>query len=243
MRALPHQEPVAIGRLERFVADWSASTQRRRDGRAKWPAQKVALVGTGPAGLTVAFDFARLGYPVTIFEALHNFGGVLRYGIPQYRLPKEIVDEDVEHLKALGVEFVRDVIVGKTVTIDELIEETATQRSSSAPAPARRTSWTSPARTSRHLLRQRIPHSRQPDARLLVPEYDTPIHRPKRAAVIGAGETAMDAVRCSIRLGAHEAQSCTGVRGREGRAGGGLRAGARRGRDLRLAHPSQALPR
>ncbi|MGZ6697899.1 MAG: NAD(P)-binding protein, partial [Solirubrobacteraceae bacterium] len=109
---VPRQDPVGIGRLERFVADWERANgngggvvapEVQRD-------QKVAIVGSGPAGLTVASDLAQLGYGVTIFEALHAFGGVLRYGIPQYRLPKEIVDDDIEHLKALGVEFVRDVI-------------------------------------------------------------------------------------------------------------------------------------
>ena len=116
---------MGIGRLERFAADWVRLHGNGGESAAAqvWREQKVAIVGSGPAGLTVASDLAQLGYPVSIFEALHAFGGVLRYGIPQYRLPKEIVDEDVENLKALGVEFVRDVVIGKTVTIDELLGE------------------------------------------------------------------------------------------------------------------------
>ena len=121
---LGKQEPVAIGRLERFVADWqrahpsngAVEAVARRSG-------KVAIVGSGPSGLTAASDLAQLGYSVTVFEALHAIGGVLRYGIPEYRLPKAIVDEDVEHLRSMGVEFLTNVIIGKTVTIDQLLEE------------------------------------------------------------------------------------------------------------------------
>ena len=204
---VPHQEPVGIGRLERFVADWE-----RRNGNGEsaapslWRDQKIAIVGSGPAGLTVASDLAQLGYPVTIFEALHAFGGVLRYGIPQYRLPKEIVDEDIEHLKALGVEFVRDVIIGKTVTIEQLIDEfdySAVFVGTGAGSPI---FMNIPGENlkgiysaNEFLTRVNFMHAYS------FPEYDTPVQRPRRAAVIGAGDTAMDAVRCSIRLGAEEA--------------------------------------
>ena len=202
----PHQDPVGIGRLERFVADWER--QNGGDETAApsvWREQKVAVVGSGPAGLTVASDLAQLGYPVTIFEALHAFGGVLRYGIPQYRLPKEIVDEDVEHLKALGVEFVRDVIIGKTVTIDQLVDEfgySAVFVGTGAGSPV---FMNNPGENlkgnysaNEFLTRVNLMHAYS------FPEYDTPIRTPKRAAVIGAGDTAMDAVRCAIRLGAEE---------------------------------------
>ena len=113
----------AIGRLERFVADWQrahGTGERVRGVRRAGATRRSRSSARARPGLTAASDLAQLGYPVTVFEALHAFGGVLRYGIPQYRLPKEIVDEDVEHLEALGVEFVRDVIIGKTVTIDQL---------------------------------------------------------------------------------------------------------------------------
>lgn len=204
----PHQEPVAIGRLERFVADWERTHGNGGEMAAPevWRDQKVAVVGSGPAGLTVASDLAQLGYPVTIFEALHAFGGVLRYGIPEYRLPKEIVDEDVEHLKCLGVEFVRDVIIGKTITIEQLIDEfgySAVFVGTGAGSP---TFMDIPGENlkgvysaNEFLTRVNLMHAYR------FPEYDTPIRRPGRAAVVGAGDTAMDAVRCSIRLGAEEA--------------------------------------
>jgi glutamate synthase (NADPH) small chain len=203
----PHQEPVGIGRLERFVADWERAHGDGGEHAAPevWRDQKVAIVGSGPAGLTVASDLAQLGYPVTIFEALHAFGGVLRYGIPQYRLPKEIVDEDVAHLEALGVEFVRDVIIGKTVTIDQLTDElgySAVFVGTGAGSPV---FLNIPGENlkgiysaNEFLTRVNLMHAYS------FPEYDTPIRRPKRAAVIGAGDTAMDAVRSSIRLGAGE---------------------------------------
>jgi len=203
----PHQEPVGIGRLERFVADWEREHGSGGETAASdvWRDQKIAIVGSGPAGLTVASDLAQLGYPVTIFEALHAFGGVLRYGIPQYRLPKEIVDEDVEHLKALGVEFVKDVIIGKTVTIDQLVDEYGYSSVFVGTGAGSPIFMNIPGENlkgiysaNEFLTRVNLMHAYS------FPEYDTPIRRPKRAAVIGAGDTAMDAVRCSIRLGAEE---------------------------------------
>jgi glutamate synthase (NADPH) small chain len=205
----PRQEPVAIGRLERFVADWE-----RHHGaeippvRASATAgdQKVAVVGSGPAGLTVASDLAQLGYPVTVFEALHAFGGVLRYGIPEYRLPKEILDEDVRALEALDVEFVRDVIIGKTITIDQLFEEfgyaavfigTGAGSPIFMDIPGENLKGVYSA--NEFLTRVNLMHAHS------FPEYDTPVHRPRRAAVIGGGDTAMDAVRCALRLGATQA--------------------------------------
>lgn len=204
----PRQEPVGIGRLERFVADWERANG---PGDAAGTAvlrhdQKVAVVGSGPAGLTVASDLAQEGYPVTIFEALHAFGGVLRYGIPQYRLPKQIVDEDIAHLTAMGVEFVRDVIIGKTVTIDQLVEElgySAVFVGTGAGSPIFLNipgeNLKGVYSANEFLTRVNLMHA------YAFPEYDTPVRRPRRAAVIGAGDTAMDAVRCSLRLGAEEA--------------------------------------
>jgi glutamate synthase (NADPH) small chain len=204
----PHQDPVGIGRLERFVADWDRMHGDGGETAAPevWRDQKVAVVGSGPAGLTLASDLAQLGYPVTIFEALHAWGGVLRYGIPEYRLPKQIVDEDVEHLKALGVEFVRDVIIGKTVTIEQLIDEfgySAVFVGSGAGSPifmeVPGENLKGVYSANEFLTRVNLMHAYR------FPEYDTPVRRPRRAAVIGAGDTAMDAARCSIRLGAEEA--------------------------------------
>ena len=203
----PHQDPVGIGRLERFVADWERAHGSGGDTAAPtiWRDQKVGIIGSGPAGLTVASDLAQLGYPVTIFEALHAFGGVLRYGIPQYRLPKEIVDEDIAHLKALGVEFVRDVIIGKTVTIDQLMDEfgyaalfVGTGAGSPVFLDIPGENLKGIYSANEFLTRVNLMKA------FSFPEYDTPIRTPKKVAVIGAGDTAMDAVRCSIRLGAQE---------------------------------------
>ena len=198
-------EPVAVGRLERFVADWER--EHAPGGGDLAPPlrlrEKVAVVGSGPAGLTAASDLAQLGYRVTVFEALHALGGVLRYGIPQFRLPKEIVDETLGQLRALGVEFETNVIVGRTVTIDQLFSEhdfSAVFVGSGAGAP---TFLNVPGENLRgiysaneYLTRVNLMKAHA------FPDYDTPVRRPQRAAVIGAGDVAMDAARVSIRLGA-----------------------------------------
>ena len=116
-------EPVAIGRLERFVADWHNAHETKAPEKVKSNGHKVAVVGSGPSGLACAGDLVKLGYEVTVFEALHVAGGVLVYGIPQFRLPKEIVSKEIEGLKALGVEVCTDTVIGKTLTVDELMEE------------------------------------------------------------------------------------------------------------------------
>jgi glutamate synthase (NADPH/NADH) small chain len=199
-------EPVGIGRLERFVADWERA--HPRGGAAAERVQRrerIAIVGSGPAGLTAASDLARLGYGVTVFEALHAVGGVLRYGIPEFRLPKAIVDEDVEHLRALGVEFRTDVVVGTTVTIDELLGElgyaavfvgTGAGSPKFMGVPGENLKGVYSA--NEYLTRVNLMRAYD------FPGYDTPVKRPTRAAVIGAGDTAMDAARVSIRLGAEE---------------------------------------
>ena len=201
------QDPVAIGRLERFVADWE-----RRNGSAasftiaEQRTEKVAIIGSGPAGLTAASDLAQLGYQVTVFEALHAIGGVLRYGIPEFRLPKAIVDEDVERLREMGVDFQPNVIIGKTVTIDQLMGElgysaafvgtgAGSPKFMNIPGENLKGVYSANEFLTRVNLMQAYSF----------PNYDTPIRRPKRAAVVGAGDTAMDAVRASIRLGADEA--------------------------------------
>lgn len=204
---LGKQEPVGIGRLERFVADWE---RRHGSGGPAEPVEqrpeKVAVIGSGPAGLTAASDLALLGYQVTIFEALHAIGGVLRYGIPEFRLPKAIVDEDMERLQELGVEFERNVIVGKTVTIDQLMTElgyaavfvgtgAGSPKFMSIPGENLKGVYSA----NEFLTRVNLMRA------YTFPEYDTPVRKPRKAAVVGAGDTAMDAVRASIRLGAEEA--------------------------------------
>jgi glutamate synthase (NADPH/NADH) small chain len=195
-------EPVAIGRLERFVADWEASA-----GEAKQPAprpvtgKKVAVVGSGPAGLTVAADLARMGHKVTIFEALHEAGGVLSYGIPEFRLPKSIVKREVDYVCSLGVEVRWDFVVGSSATIDELLTEyDAVFLGTGAGLP-----WflNIPGEnlggiysSNEYLTRVNLMKAYR------YPEYDTPVARGKRVIVIGGGNTAMDAARTALRLGA-----------------------------------------
>ncbi len=204
---LGKQEPVAIGRLERFVADWERRAGAHEAAKPpKRGAKKVAVIGSGPAGLTVASDLAQLGYSVTIFEALHAIGGVLRYGIPEFRLPKAIVDEDMERLKGRGVEFQANVVVGKTITIDQLMDEmgyeavfvgtgAGSPKFMGVPGENHKGIYSANEFLTRvNLMRANA-----------FPDYDTPVRRPKRAVIIGAGDTAMDAVRTAIRLGADEA--------------------------------------
>jgi glutamate synthase (NADPH/NADH) small chain len=199
-------EPVGVGRLERFVADWERA--HRSNGHAASPphrSERVAIVGSGPAGLTAASDLARLGYPVTVFEALHAIGGVLRYGIPEFRLPKAIVDEDVERLREVGVEFATDVVVGKTVTVDELLGALGYSAVFVATGAGSPKFMGIPGENlkgvySANEYLTRVNLMRAYD----FPGYDTPVKRPTSAVVIGAGDTAMDAARVSIRLGAAE---------------------------------------
>ena len=172
---LGKQEPVSIGRLERFVADWQRAhpSNGAVESVARRP-EKIAIVGSGPSGLTAASDLAQLGYPVTVFEALHAIGGVLRYGIPEYRLPKAIVDEDVEHLERMGVEFQTDVIIGKTITIDQLLDEEGYSRRLRRHRGGLPDVPGHPGREPQgRLLGQRVPHAREPHARVLLPRPTT----------------------------------------------------------------------
>jgi len=196
-------EPVAIGRLERFVADWELSKGVKIPEKPQPNGKKVAVVGSGPAGLTVAADLAKLGYEVTIFEALHKPGGVLVYGIPEFRLPKRIVEAEVEYIKKLGVNIVCDVVVGKTVTVDELLEEfDAVFIGTGAGLP----NWMNiPGENlngvysaNEFLTRVNLMKA------YLFPEYDTPIKIGKKVATIGGGNVAMDCARTALRLGAEE---------------------------------------
>jgi glutamate synthase (NADPH) small chain len=198
--------PVAIGRLERFLADWERE-QRSKDIKPATPAnraKKIAVVGSGPAGLTAAADLARLGYNVTIFEALHVAGGVLMYGIPQFRLPKEIVQAEVDFVASLGVKIELDSVVGKLDTIDELLaggyEAVFLGTGAGLPmflnVPGENLNGIYSA--NEFLTRVNLMKA------YLFPEYDTPIQIGKKVAIIGGGNVAMDSARCALRLGADE---------------------------------------
>jgi glutamate synthase (NADPH/NADH) small chain len=199
------KSPVAIGNLERFAADYE-----RKNGKISIPEKaafngiKVASVGSGPAGLAFAGDMAKMGYDVTVFEALHEIGGVLKYGIPEFRLPNEIVDVEIDILKKMGVKFIHNFIVGKTATIDELAKEgyTAFMVGSGAGLP---NFMNIPGEnligiysSNEYLTRVNLMKAASPD-------YDTPVISGKSVAVIGGGNTAMDSVRTTKRLGAERA--------------------------------------
>ncbi|HHY76399.1 MAG TPA: NADPH-dependent glutamate synthase [Firmicutes bacterium] len=198
-------QPIAIGRLERFAADWEAQNGPVIPERPASNGKKVAIVGSGPSGLTAAGDLAKLGYEVTIFESLHEPGGVLIYGIPEFRLPKEVVRREVEYVKALGVKIETDVVVGRTITIDDLFEEgfEAVYVASGAGLPMFMhipgENLNGVYSANEYLTRVNLMKA------YLFPEWDTPIKRGKRVVVVGAGNVAMDAVRCALRLGAEEA--------------------------------------
>ena len=196
-------EPVAIGKLERFVGDWSLENECK--GCQKEPANghKVAVIGSGPSGLACASDLAKWGYEVTVFEALHKLGGVLVYGIPEFRLPKEkIVAREIDSLRKLGVKFETDVVVGRTITIDSLMDEEgfdAVFIGSGAGLPRfmgiNGENLNGVVSANEFLTRANL-------MRAYDDEYDTPIYVGKRVVVVGGGNVAMDAVRTAKRLGA-----------------------------------------
>jgi glutamate synthase (NADPH/NADH) small chain len=200
------EAPIAIGRLERFVADW----ERANKGSSAPPVvsepsgKRVAVVGSGPAGLTAAADLAKLGHSVTIFEALHVAGGVLMYGIPQFRLPKEIVQGEVDYVASLGVKIELDSVVGKLVTIDELLNNgyqavflgTGAGLPMFLNIPGENLNGIYSA--NEFLTRVNLMKAYR------FPEYDTPVKIGKKVAVIGGGNVAMDSARCALRLGADE---------------------------------------
>ncbi|MEK6620339.1 MAG: NADPH-dependent glutamate synthase [Chloroflexota bacterium] len=197
--------PVAIGHLERYVADWERA-QARSVRPTITRTQKVAVIGSGPSGLVCAGELARLGYPVTIYEALHAAGGVLRYGIPEFRLPKAILDWEIGVLQAMGVEIVCDVVVGRTLAVDDLVGRlhyaavfvgTGAGLPQFLGIPGEELNGVMSA--NEFLTRVNLMRAYE------FPETDTPVRVGKRVAVIGAGNTAMDAVRTALRLGAEEA--------------------------------------
>ncbi|MEO0130970.1 MAG: NADPH-dependent glutamate synthase [candidate division WOR-3 bacterium] len=197
-------EPVGIGRLERFAADWEAEQGLMEIPKIeKKTGKKVAVVGSGPAGLTCASELAKMGHQVVIFEALHKPGGVLVYGIPEFRLPKKIVEREVNYVKALGVKIICNFVVGKTKTVDELLEEfDAVFIGTGAGLPwfmnIPGENYTGIYSANEYLIRVNLMKA------YLFPEYDTPIVRGKNVAVIGGGNVAMDAARTALRLGAEK---------------------------------------
>ena len=196
-------EPVAIGKLERFVADWSRENGGVKVDVAPANGYKVAIVGSGPAGLACASDLAKLGYEVTIFEALHRAGGVLEYGIPEFRLPKsKVVAAEIEAVKALGVKIETNVVVGRTVTIDSLLDEegfSAVFVGSGAGLPK---FMGIPGENLNGVFSANEFLTRNNLMKAYRDDYMTPIHAGKKVVVVGGGNVAMDAARTALRLGA-----------------------------------------
>ena len=196
-------DPVAIGKLERFVADWAREQGIKPEGAKEKNGKKVAVIGSGPAGLTCAGDLAKLGYDVIIFEALHEAGGVLVYGIPEFRLPKQaVVAKEIENVKSLGVKIETNVVVGKAVTIDELIEEEgfdAVFIGSGAGLPK---FMGIPGENSNGVFSANEYLTRSNLMKAFDANSNTPIMESKKVAVVGGGNVAMDAARTALRLGA-----------------------------------------
>ena len=196
-------EPVAIGKLERFVADWSRENGGTKPEVAPSNGHKVAVIGSGPAGLACASDLAKLGYGVTIFEALHRPGGVLEYGIPEFRLPKDkVVAAEIESVKALGVKIETNVIAGRTVTIDSLLDEegfAAVFVGSGAGLPK---FMGIPGENLNGVFSANEFLTRNNLMKAYRDDYMTPIHAGKKVVVVGGGNVAMDAARTALRLGA-----------------------------------------
>jgi len=201
------EAPIAIGRLERYVADWELANKESLDSPVIKPTptgKRVAIVGSGPAGLTTAADLAKLGHSVTLFEALHVAGGVLMYGIPEFRLPKKVVQAEVNYVASLGVEIKLDSVIGKTITVDELLDGGyhAVFLGPGAGAPMFLNipgeNFNGIYSANEFLTRVNLMKA------YMFPEYDTPVKVGRRVAVVGGGNVAMDAARCALRLGAEE---------------------------------------
>ena len=196
-------EPVGIGRLERFVADWHNKNVCEAPRKPAPNGHKVAVIGSGPSGLTCAGDLAKKGYAVTVFEALPTAGGVLVYGIPEFRLPKDIVQKEIDGLKALGVDVQTNMVIGRVLSIDELLEQgyEAVFIGSGAGLPR---FMNIPGENLKGVYSANEFLTRVNLMKAYQPGSDTPIEHAKRVAVVGGGNVAMDAARCAKRLGAEE---------------------------------------
>ena len=204
-------EPVAIGRLERFVADWELAQETTPPTLPPPTGKRVAVIGSGPAGLTCAADLARMGHSVTIFEALQDPGGVLVYGIPEFRLPKAIVKAEVDYVRSLGVEIRTDAVIGQLYTLDELLDQEgydAIFLGTGAGLPVFLNipgiNYNGVMSANEFLTRVNLMKG------YLFPEYDTPVKVGHKVAVVGAGNVAMDAARCALRLGSIHARQTGG---------------------------------
>lgn len=196
-------EPVSIGKLERFVADWARENNIKPEGAKEKKDKKVAVIGSGPSGLTCAGDLAKMGYDVTIFEALHEPGGVLVYGIPEFRLPKQdVVAKEIENVRALGVKIETNVVVGKSVTIDELLEEEEFEAVFIGSGAGLPKFMGIPGEQANGVFSANEYLTRSNLMKAFDEESNTPIMRGKKVAVVGGGNVAMDAARTALRLGA-----------------------------------------
>ncbi len=196
-------EPISIGKLERFVADWARENGIKPEKAEKMNGHKVAVIGSGPAGLTCAGDLAKMGYDVTIFEALHEPGGVLIYGIPEFRLPKsDVVAKEIENVKALGVKIETNVVIGKATTIDELMDEEGFEAVFIGSGAGLPKFMGIPGEQANGVFSANEFLTRNNLMKAFKDEYDTPIMKGKKVAVVGGGNVAMDAARTALRLGA-----------------------------------------
>ena len=195
-------ESVAVGNLERYVADWSAQNIKEQIAPPKTNGIKAAVIGSGPAGLTCAGDLAKLGYEITVFESLHDTGGVLRYGIPEFRLPSEVLDKEIDGLKQMGVKFVLNTLIGRTKTLQDLFDEgyKSVFVGTGAGLPVflgiEGENLNNVYSANEFLVRVNLMRAFD------FPSCDTPVYKAKNVVVIGGGNTAMDSVRTALRLGA-----------------------------------------
>ncbi len=196
-------EPVSIGKLERFVADYALEHDLKPDRPDFTNGHKVAVIGSGPSGLTCAGDLAKMGYEVTVFEALHELGGVLVYGIPEFRLPKEkVVKKEIEKVRGLGVNFETNVVVGKSITIDQLLEDEAFEAVFIGSGAGLPMFMGIPGETANGVFSANEYLTRSNLMKAFDDSYDTPIVAGKKVCVVGGGNVAMDAARTALRLGA-----------------------------------------
>ena len=196
-------EAVSIGKLERFVADWAKENGIKPEAPAEKNGHKIAVIGSGPAGLTCAGDLAKMGYDVTIFEALHEAGGVLIYGIPEFRLPKSaVVAKEIENVKSLGVKIETNVVIGKSTTIDELMDEEGFEAVFIGSGAGLPKFMGIPGEQANGVFSANEFLTRNNLMKAFKDEYDTPIMKGKKVAVVGGGNVAMDAARTALRLGA-----------------------------------------